>query len=182
MQYFFRIFNIFPAKNIWSSGLALRYIIPTNQPTIFMSHQTWLKESAMSFFYHSTPFFLDLQYCLLPRRTFPEFLHVPALTDIDFWTDWLLSSSRNACYIHIHGEHSLRWSAMVSQCWGHLQLKHTCAQYTYKYSQVKPHNLNCGIFTRRLQQIKNWWVQKTTFKGNWQKCRNVKHKMPYSWP
>ena len=28
--------------------------------------------------------FLDLQYCLLPRRTFPEFLHVPALTDIDF--------------------------------------------------------------------------------------------------
>ena len=137
MQYFFRIFNIFLAKNIGSSGLALRYIIPTNQPTIFMSHQTWLKESAgyqLSF----NTIFLDLQYCLLPRRTFPEFLHVPALTDIDFWTDRLLSSSRNACYIHIHGEHSLRWSAMVSQCWSHLQLKHTCAQYTYKYSQVKP--------------------------------------------
>ena len=159
MQYFFRIFNIFLARNIGSSGLTLRYIIPTNHPCVTPN----MGEGK----YQSTPFFQIFNIVSCHVEHSPSFFTCQR---------WLILTSEQISSCHHRGmlvtsifmgsTHSggQPWSANA----GAISNWNTHTIYTHTiYTQIRPHNIQyihihksnhtiltlpyCGIFTKRLK-------------------------------
>ena len=98
---FLQNFQHFSGKKYWKlwSDIALYHphqpsLCHTNQPTIFMSHQTWLKESAMSFFLSFNTIFFRSSILFAASSNIPR---VSSRASVDWY--WLLNrSTLDACH------------------------------------------------------------------------------------